>query len=317
MLPMPKLSLVVAVYNEEDNVIPLAAQVAGALEGYDYELIFVDDGSKDRTVERVISLNDPRVILLKFKKNYGQSAALSAGITHAGGDYVITLDGDMQNDPADIPMMVKTAEEGGWDLVAGVRKNRKDDFFIRKIPSRIANRIIRKTTGVMMKDNGCALKVFRADIAKSISLYGELHRFIAVLAALEGATIAQVDVNHHPRIHGKSKYGLNRTFKVISDLILLLFFKRYLSRPMHFFGNWGLVILIPGVLINAYMLIIKLMGHDIWGRPLLILGVLLLVAGFQMITSGIIAELVMRTYYESQQKKPYRIHKIYQGGKQA
>jgi glycosyltransferase involved in cell wall biosynthesis len=314
---MPKLSLVVAVYNEEDNVIPLAAQVAGALEGYDYELIFVDDGSKDRTVERVISLNDPRVILLKFKKNYGQSAALSAGITHAGGDYVITLDGDMQNDPADIPMMVKTAEEGGWDLVAGVRKNRKDDFFIRKIPSRIANRIIRKTTGVMMKDNGCALKVFRADIAKSISLYGELHRFIAVLAALEGATIAQVDVNHHPRIHGKSKYGLNRTFKVISDLILLLFFKRYLSRPMHFFGNWGLVILIPGVLINAYMLIIKLMGHDIWGRPLLILGVLLLVAGFQMITSGIIAELVMRTYYESQQKKPYRIHKIYQGGKQA
>ncbi len=317
MLPMPKLSLVVAVYNEEDNVIPLAAQVAGALEGFDYELIFVDDGSKDRTVERVISLNDPRVILLKFKKNYGQSAALSAGITHAGGDYVITLDGDMQNDPADIPMMVKTAEEGGWDLVAGVRKNRKDDFFIRKIPSRIANRIIRKTTGVMMKDNGCALKVFRADIAKSISLYGELHRFIAVLAALEGATIAQVDVNHHPRIHGKSKYGLNRTFKVISDLILLLFFKRYLSRPMHFFGNWGLVILIPGVLINAYMLIIKLMGHDIWGRPLLILGVLLLVAGFQMITSGIIAELVMRTYYESQQKKPYRIHKIYQGGKQA
>jgi glycosyltransferase involved in cell wall biosynthesis len=314
---MPKLSLVVAVYNEEDNVIPLAAQVAGALEGFDYELIFVDDGSKDRTVERVISLNDPRVILLKFKKNYGQSAALSAGITHAGGDYVITLDGDMQNDPADIPMMVKTAEEGGWDLVAGVRKNRKDDFFIRKIPSRIANRIIRKTTGVMMKDNGCALKVFRADIAKSISLYGELHRFIAVLAALEGATIAQVDVNHHPRIHGKSKYGLNRTFKVVSDLILLLFFKRYLSRPMHFFGNWGLVILIPGVLINAYMLIIKLMGHDIWGRPLLILGVLLLVAGFQMITSGIIAELVMRTYYESQQKKPYRIHKIYQGGKQA
>jgi glycosyltransferase involved in cell wall biosynthesis len=314
---MPKLSLVVAVYNEEDNVIPLAGQVAGALEGFDYELIFVDDGSKDRTVERVVSLTDPRVILLKFKKNYGQSAALSAGIAHASGDYIVTLDGDLQNDPADIPMMVKTAEEGGWDLVAGVRKNRKDDFFIRKIPSRIANRIIRKTTGVMMKDNGCALKVFRADIAKSISLYGELHRFIAVLAALEGATISQVDVNHHSRIHGKSKYGLNRTFKVISDLILLLFFKRYLSRPMHFFGNWGLVILIPGVLINAYMLIIKLMGHDIWGRPLLILGVLLLVAGFQMITSGIIAELVMRTYYESQQKKPYRIQKIYQGGKQA
>lgn len=314
---MPKLSLVIAVYNEEDNVIPLTEKVSAALAGFDYELIYVDDGSKDRTVPNILSIRDPHLVLLKFKKNYGQSAALSAGIDYATGDYIVTLDGDMQNDPADIPMMVKAAEEGGWDLVAGVRKNRKDDFFLRKIPSRIANRIIRKATGVQMKDNGCALKVFRSDIAKNISLYGELHRFIAVLAALEGATITQVDVNHFPRVHGKSKYGLNRTFKVISDLILLLFIKKYLSRPMHFFGTWGLVILIPGVLINIYMLILKILGHDIWGRPLLILGVMLLVAGFQMITSGIIAELVMRTYYESQKKKPYRIQNIFKGGKQA
>jgi glycosyltransferase involved in cell wall biosynthesis len=314
---MPKLSLVISVYNEEGNVVPLAEKIADSLKGLDYEAIFVDDGSKDKTVENLLSIKDPHVILIRFKKNFGQSSALAAGIDYATGEYIITLDGDLQNDPADIPMMVKVAEEGDWDLVAGNRKNRKDGFFIRKIPSKIANNIIRKTTGVKMKDNGCALKVFKRDIAKNISLYGELHRFIAVLAALEGATITQVDVNHFPRVHGQSKYGLSRTFKVISDLILLLFIKRYLQKPMHFFGKWGLVILIPGVIINIYLLIIKVMGHDIWGRPLLILGIMLVVAGFQMITSGIIAELVMRTYYESQQKKPYRISNIFKGGKQA
>jgi glycosyltransferase involved in cell wall biosynthesis len=314
---MPKLSLVISVYNEEENVIPLAEKAREALLGMDYELIFVDDGSKDKTVQNILSLKDPHIVLLRFKKNYGQSSALSAGIDYASGDYIITLDGDLQNDPSDIPMMVKIAEEGNWDLVAGNRKNRKDGMLIRKIPSRIANRIIRKTTGTKMKDLGCALKVFKKETAKSISLYGELHRFIAVLAALEGATITQVDVNHFPRIHGQSKYGLSRTFKVISDLILLLFIKRYLQKPMHFFGKWGLLILIPGVIINIYLLILKILGHDIWGRPLLILGIMLVVAGFQMITSGIIAELVMRTYYESQQKKPYRVSNIFKGGKQA
>jgi glycosyltransferase involved in cell wall biosynthesis len=314
---MPKLSLVISVYNEEKNVIPLTEKITESLRGLDYEVIYVDDGSTDNTVQNVLSIKDPHVVLVRFKKNYGQSSALAAGIDYASGDYIITLDGDMQNDPADIPMMVKVAEDGDWDLVAGIRKNRKDGFFIRKIPSRIANHIIRKTTGVKMIDNGCALKVFKSDIAKNISLYGELHRFIAVMAALEGATITQVDVNHFPRVHGQSKYGLSRTFKVISDLILLLFIKRYLQKPMHFFGKWGLLILIPGVLINIYLLILKILGHDIWGRPLLILGIMLVVAGFQMITSGIIAELVMRTYYESQQKKPYRISNIFKGGKQA
>jgi glycosyltransferase involved in cell wall biosynthesis len=314
---MPKLSLVISVFNEEGNIAPLAEKITDSLKGLDYEVIFVDDGSKDHTVRNILSIKDPHFVLVRFKKNYGQSSALSAGIDYATGDYIITLDGDLQNDPADIPMMVKVAEEGDWDLVAGNRKNRKDGFIIRKIPSKIANHIIRKTTGVKMKDLGCALKVFKSDTAKNISLYGELHRFIAVMAALDGATITQVDVNHFPRIHGQSKYGLSRTFKVISDLILLLFIKRYLQKPMHFFGKWGLLILIPGVIINIYLLIIKIMGHDIWGRPLLILGILLVVAGFQMITSGIIAELVMRTYYESQQKKPYRISNIFRGGKQA
>jgi glycosyltransferase involved in cell wall biosynthesis len=314
---MPKLSLVISVYNEEKNVLPLTEKIADSLKGLDYEVIYVDDGSTDSTVQNILSIKDPHVVLIRFKKNYGQSSALAAGIDYASGDYIITLDGDMQNDPADIPMMVKVAEDGDWDLVAGIRKNRKDGFFIRKIPSKIANHIIRKTTGVKMIDNGCALKVFKSDIAKNISLYGELHRFIAVMAALEGATITQVVVNHFPRVHGQSKYGLSRTFKVISDLILLLFIKRYLQKPMHFFGKWGLLILIPGVIINFYLLILKILGHDIWGRPLLILGIMLVVAGFQMITSGIIAELVMRTYYESQQKKPYRISNIFKGGKQA
>ena len=314
---MPKLSLVISVYNEEKNVVPLTEKIAESLKGLDYEVIYVDDGSTDSTVQNILSIKDPHVVLIRFKKNYGQSSALAAGIDYATGDYIITLDGDMQNDPADIPMMIKVAQEGDWDLVAGIRKNRKDGFFIRKIPSKIANHIIRKTTGVKMIDNGCALKVFKRDIAKSISLYGELHRFIAVMAALEGATITQVVVNHFPRIHGQSKYGLSRTFKVISDLILLLFIKRYLQKPMHFFGKWGLLILIPGVIINLYLLVLKILGHDIWGRPLLLLSIILVVAGFQMITSGIIAELVMRTYYESQQKKPYRISNIFKGGKQA
>jgi glycosyltransferase involved in cell wall biosynthesis len=314
---MPKLSLVISVYNEEENILPIADKIRQSLEGMDYEAIFVDDGSEDNTVKNILSINDRRFVLIRFKKNYGQSSALSAGIDYATGEYIVTLDGDLQNDPADIPMMLKVAEDGDWDLVAGNRKNRKDGMLIRKIPSKIANRMIRKTTGVKMKDLGCALKVFKSETAKNLDLYGELHRFIAVMAALDGATITQVDVNHFPRIHGQSKYGLSRTFKVISDLILLLFIKRYLQKPMHFFGKWGLLILIPGVIINIYLLVLKILGHDIWGRPLLILGIMLIVAGFQMITSGIIAEIVMRTYYESQQKKPYRISNIFKGGKQA
>jgi len=307
---MKKLSLVISVFNEEDNVVPLVEQINMALMGFDYETIFVDDGSSDATVENIRKLDDAHVHLVELKKNYGQSSALAAGIDHASGDYIITLDGDLQNDPSDIPAMVKLAEEGDWDLVVGIRKNRKDDFIIRKIPSIIANSMIRKTTGVKIKDNGCALKVFKADMAKSLGLYGEMHRYISVLAALEGATITQMEVKHHPRVHGKSKYGLSRTFKVISDLILLLFFKRYLQKPMHFFGMWGMLVFGIGVVINIYLLVLKILGYDIWGRPLLILGILLVLAGFQMITTGIIVEYQMRTYFESQQKKPYRVKKI-------
>lgn len=312
---MNKISVVVTVYNEEKNILPLIRQITTALEGFDYDIIYVDDGSKDSTSAMVRSVNDPRIHLIEFKKNYGQSSALAAGIDYADGDYIVTMDGDLQNDPADIPGMIQVAREGNWDMVAGVRVNRKDDLFIRKIPSFIANRIIMKATGVKIKDNGCALKVFRHDTAKSIGLYGEMHRFIAVLAALEGARITQVDVAHHPRIYGKTKYGLSRTIKVISDLLLLMFYRKYLQRPMHFFGKWGFLIFVAGAAINIYMLILKLQGHDIWGKPLLLLGILLIIAGFQLITTGIIAELQMRTYFESQNKKPYRIRNLYKGGK--
>ncbi len=314
---MKKLSLVISVYNEEENIVPLVEQISAALKDFDYETIFVDDGSSDSTVSTIRGIHDPHIHLVELKRNYGQSSALAAGIDHASGDYIITLDGDLQNDPSDIPSMVALAEEGEWDVVVGIRKNRKDDFFIRKIPSIIANSVIRRTTGVKIKDNGCALKVFRAEMAKSLGLYGEMHRYISVLAALEGATITQTEVRHHPRIHGRSKYGLSRTFRVISDLILLLFFKRYMQKPIHFFGFWGLLLFGIGAIINVYLLILKILGHDIWGRPLLILGILLVLAGFQMITIGIIIEFQMRTYFESQKKKPYRVKKITIGGQEA
>ncbi|MFU8844706.1 MAG: glycosyltransferase family 2 protein [Bacteroidales bacterium] len=312
---MEKLSLVVSVYNEADNVIPLYEKIIMALENDDFELIFVDDGSNDSTVANICSISDDRVKLIQFKKNYGQSSALLAGFDAAVGDYIITLDGDLQNDPEDIPMMVQSLKAGDYDLVTGIRENRQDDLFIRKIPSIIANRIIRRASGVKIKDNGCALKVFRADLAKNLGLYGELHRLISVLAALEGAKIHQVPVKHHPRIHGQSKYGLSRTIKVMSDLTLLMFFKRYIQRPMHFFGSWGLVIFGIGVLINIYLFALKLFGHDIWGKPLLLLGVLLVLAGFQLITIGIITEILMRIYFESQQKRPFSIRQVYVGGK--
>lgn len=311
---MEKLSIVISVYNEEDNVIPLYNQIREAITDYPYEVVFVDDGSTDGTVSNIKGLKDERVCLIQFKKNFGQSSALLAGFDYATGDYIVTMDGDLQNDPRDIPMMVKTLIAGEYDLVTGVRINRKDDLFIRKIPSIIANRIISKVSDIRIKDNGCALKVFRADLAKSLGLYGELHRLVSVLAALEGARIAQVDVRHHPRIHGKSKYGLSRTVKVISDLTLLLFFKRYVQKPMHFFGSWGLLIFGAGVVINLYLLVLKLMGNDIWGKPLLLLGILLVIAGFQLITTGFIAEFLMRTYYESQNKRPFSIRNVFVGG---
>ena len=308
---MKKLSLVICVYNEEPNIKPLAEQIKIALKDYDFEAIYVDDGSTDGTRREILNINDERFLLVELKRNYGQSSALQAGIDQAQGEYVVLLDGDLQNDPTDIPKMLKMIEEEEWDMVAGVRANRKDGMFLRKIPSKIANYMIRKSTGIYIKDLGCTLKIFTSEAIKSIHIYGELHRYIPALITLEGSTkIAQIDVNHRPRQYGSSKYNLSRTTRVISDLILMLFFKKYLQRPMHFFGAIGIVTLSIGVVINLYMLVLKIMGHDIWGKPLLLLGILLVLGGIQFITIGIIAELQMRTYFESQGKKPYRVKRI-------
>jgi glycosyltransferase involved in cell wall biosynthesis len=309
---MRELSLVIPVMNEEDNIKPLLEAVRQALTGFDYEVILVDDGSTDATRKRIVEFSDDRTVLVELRKNYGQSTAMTAGIDHANGRFVALLDGDLQNDPTDIPFILELLKREDWDVVAGNRKNRKDGMVLRKIPSGIANALIRRMTGVYIKDYGCTLKIFRKEIADDLGLYGELHRFIPVLAKLQGARITQVDVKHHPRRFGKSKYGIGRTFKVLSDLVLMVFFRKYMQKPMHLFGPIGFVSLGIGILINLYLLVLKIMGHDIWGKPLLILGLIFLLGGIQLITIGILAEIAVRTYYESQSKKTYQVRKIYQ-----
>ena len=308
---MRELSVVITVINEEDNIHPLINEIRNALAGMDYEVIFVDDGSTDATKKRIKEIIDERVILVELKKNYGQSTAMTAGIDYTTGKYIALLDGDLQNDPADIPFMLTLLKKEDWDVVAGNRKNRKDGMFLRKIPSKIANYFIRRWTKVYIKDYGCTLKIFKREIAEELGLYGELHRFIPVLAAMQGARITQVDVKHHARKFGKSKYGLGRTFRVLSDLVTMVFFRRYIQKPMHLFGTMGFISLFFGVIINVYLLILKILGHDIWGKPLLILGLIFLLGGIQLITIGIIAEISVRTYFESSNKKTYQVRKVY------
>lgn len=310
-----KISLIISVYNEEDNILPLVTKIEDTLSGKDYEIIFVDDGSTDGTLRAIKKCNDEKIKTIVFNKNYGQTAAMAAGIDYAQGDYIITLDGDLQNDPADIPRMIELLEDGGWDVVAGRRAKRKDSLFIRKVPSKIANFLIRRLTNVYINDYGCTLKVFRSEIAKNLGLYGELHRFIPVLTDLQGARITEIDVKHHPRIHGTTKYGLSRTFRVMSDLLLMVFFQKFLQRPMHLFGTLGILSIGVGILINFYLLIVKLSGEDIGGRPLLILGVILTLGGIQLVSSGIISEIIMRTYYESQKKTTYLVKEVLVGGR--
>jgi glycosyltransferase involved in cell wall biosynthesis len=294
----------------------LLEAVHNALAHFDYEIILVDDGSTDGTRKKILEHADERTVLVELRKNYGQSTAMTAGIDHARGKFIAMLDGDLQNDPTDIPFMLELMKKEDWDVVAGNRKNRKDGMFLRKIPSSIANALIRRWTGVYIKDYGCTLKIFRKEIAEDLGMYGELHRFIPVLAKLQGARITQVDVKHHPRKFGKSKYGINRTFKVLSDLVLMVFFRKYIQKPMHLFGTLGFISLGIGLLINLYLLVLKIMGHDIWGKPILILGLIFLLGGIQLITIGILAEISVRTYFESQDKKTYKVRKIYQAAQE-
>lgn len=309
---MKELSVVITVMNEEDNIKSLLEDIRIALNGIDYEIVFVDDGSTDKTKQQVLNYADDRTVLVELRKNYGQSTAMMAGIDYSAGNYIALLDGDLQNDPSDIPGMLDLLKREDWDVVAGNRKNRRDGFFLRKIPSSIANSLIRTVTGVHIKDYGCTLKIFRREIAEELNLYGELHRFIPVLAKMQGAKITQVDVKHNSRKFGKSKYGINRTFRVLSDLILIIFFRRYIQKPMHLFGTIGFISFGIGVIINLYLLVLKIMGNDIWGKPLLILGLIFLLGGIQLITIGILAEISVRTYYESQNKKTYTVRKLYQ-----
>ncbi|RIV32488.1 glycosyltransferase [Flagellimonas lutimaris] len=304
------LSIVVPLYNEEDNVVLLTQKINESLEGYNYQIVYVDDFSTDKTRIKVKEMDDKKVHLIELKKNYGQSLALAAGIDYAEGEYIITMDGDLQNDPSDIPQMLEYAVNGEYDLVTGIRQKRKDSL-VKKIPSKIANFLVRRVTKLDIKDNGCALKVFTKDIAKSLNLYGEQHRFITLLAHLEGAQIKQVPVKHHARHSGVSKYGLERVFKVIADMMLLLFVRKYFQRPIHLFGIFGVLLIILGVFINIYLLIVKLgFDQDIGTRPLLMFGMMFILGGIQLFTIGIVMELLIRTYYESQQKRPYRIKKI-------
>lgn len=306
------LSVVVPVMNEEDNVLPMIEAVHNAVHQYDYELIFVDDGSTDATIPRIKAALTDRIKLVELRKNYGQSTAMTAGIDFCTGRYITMLDGDLQNDPSDIPMMLEKLIAEDWDVVAGNRANRQDGMLLRKIPSKIANALIRKWTGVYIKDYGCTLKVFKAEIAQELGLYGELHRFIPVLAAMQGARITQVDVKHHARRFGSSKYGIGRTTRVMSDLLTMVFFRKYIQRPMHLFGAVGFVLMFIGVLINLYLLVYKLMGHDIGGRPLLVVGMIFLLAGIQLLTVGIVAEISIRSYFEGTGRKTYNVRKVWE-----
>jgi len=308
---MEKVSFVVPVFNEKENIEPLCRAISLAMEPtpYPFEMIFVNDGSSDDTWTEIsrVSGDYKNLVAIDLATNYGQSSALSAGIDQARGELIVLMDGDMQNDPADVPMMIDTLMEKDCDVVSGERINRKDAVISRRLPSRIANFFIRMITGVKLRDYGCALRIFRSDIAKNLGLYGELHRYIPVLAVLQGAHIVQVPVRHHSRKFGKSKYGMGRTFRVASDLLLIVFFKRYQNRPIHFFGTLGIITFGAGAIIDLYFFILKLLGNDIWGKPLLLLGFLLTIGGIQIITIGIFSEILMRTYYESQHKKPYRV----------
>ncbi len=300
-----ELSIVIPVFNEEANLVPLFDELKAALLSYKaYEIVFVDDGSTDSSfsILKKIQESNQQVRLIRFRRNFGQTAALAAGFKYAEGDVIITMDADCQNDPTDIPKLLAKIDEG-HDLVNGWRYDRKDRFLSRKLPSQIANLLISWTTDVKLHDYGCTLKAIRKEVAKSITLYGELHRFIPAVASWMGVNIAEVKVNHRPRNSGQSKYGISRTFRVLLDLITVKFLLSYSGRPIHFFGLPGLVCGFIGFLLALYMTIERLFfGIALANRPLLLFSVLLILIGIQFIVFGLLAELQTRTYHETQNK---------------
>lgn len=309
----PDVSIVVPIYNEVENLPDLVERIAQAMAGQalSFELLAVDDGSKDGSADRLRELAATRPWLrpVFLARNYGQSSALQAGFDRVRGRYVVTLDADLQNEPGDIPLLLQRLEtDPGVDMVSGWRKDRQDAELSRKLPSRIANKLISSATGVHLHDYGCALKAYRRPIIDRIRLYGELHRFIPSLAKEAGALITEVPVRHHARTRGVSKYGIDRTFRVILDLMLIVFFMRYRHRPLHAFGGMGLWLATPGLLMLAWLAGLKLLGHDVGGRPLLITGVMLLLMGLQLIVAGLVGEMLIRIYHEGRGQPQFYAH---------
>ncbi|WP_430462266.1 glycosyltransferase family 2 protein [Thalassolituus sp. LLYu03] len=314
---MPSLSVVIPMFNEIENVGPMVARVHEGLTGYngDWELLVVDDGSTDGTpkaLHKEAEKYGTHVRVVELRRNFGQTAAMQAGIDEARGYLIATLDGDLQNDPADIPRMVAHLLENDLDLLTGWRKNRKDDLVLRKIPSRIANRLIGKITGVRINDYGCSLKIYKASVIKQVRLYGEMHRFIPawVAAVVPPSRIGEIVVAHNARVAGQSKYGISRTFRVILDLLSVYFFMRYRARPGHFFGSIGLALGSVGGLLLTYLAFVKfILGDDIGNRPLFLIAVVMVIAALQFLTTGVLSELISRTYFESSQRQQYVIYR--------
>ena len=309
----PKVSVVVPLLNEQDNIEPLYKEITQTLEDkYQYEIVFIDDGSSDSSFAILGRLQkaDPKITVIRFRKNFGQTAALSAGFTHAQGEIITAIDADLQNDPADIPKIIDKLEEG-FDVVSGWRKKRHDKAITRLLPSKIGNWLISKITGVKLHDYGCTLKAYRKEILAETRLYGEMHRFIPALASWSGARIAELVVNHRPRTAGTTKYGLERMLKVILDLITVKFLLSFSTKPIQLFGGWGLLALFFGGVSGLAVTLMKILqDRDMTGNPLLYLTILLLVIGVQFILMGLLAELLVRTYHESQNRPTYVIKEI-------
>lgn len=306
-----KVSLIIPAYNESTSLKVLLDELDYFLKGfqYNYEVIFVDDGSADNSfnILKEASLNNPNFKVIRLRRNFGQSAALLAGIDYSTGDVIVPLDADLQNDPNDIPKLLNLITEG-YDLVSGWRRNRQDRTLDRKIPSMIANKLISLVSGVRLHDYGCSLKAYRREILSGFRLYGELHRFLPICASWNGAKVTEIEVNHKPRIFGKSKYGLSRTYKVILDLIVLKFLSDFSTKPIYFFGGFSSVCFMFSVLLTGWSFYLKLFRHiDLDATPLLIFSAVFIIVGVQLLLMGILADLMMRTYFESQDKKTYQV----------
>ncbi len=308
------ISIVIPLYNEEESIDELYRQITEALHDYGatYEVIVIDDGSTDASYAKLKAIyeQDDHWRIVQLRRNFGQTAGFAAGFDLARGEVVFTIDADLQNDPADIPLLMEKINEG-YDIVSGWRVDRKDTFFSRRLPSIIANRLISRSTGVHLHDYGCSLKAYRSEVVKNTHLYGELHRFVPAVASWMGVRVAEVPVNHRAREFGTSKYGITRTFRVILDLITVYFLLSYGTRPIHVFGGIGMLSSFAGVLIGFYLTLVKFIeGQDIGNRPLLMLSVLLIMIGVQMIAMGLLGEMVVRTYYESQNKPIYYVREL-------